>query len=55
MQRTVKDFLAYILGSAGQETAQVRDYSPLPSAFLTDAQEGQSRVGWNKSTPEAEN
>jgi ABC-type phosphate transport system substrate-binding protein len=48
MQRTVKDFLAYILGPAGQEEAKDRDYSPLPAALLADAQEGQSRVGWNK-------
>ncbi|HEY2571093.1 MAG TPA: hypothetical protein VGI27_06450, partial [Solirubrobacteraceae bacterium] len=47
-QRTVKDFLAYILGAAGQEEAKARDYSPLPSAILADAQDGQSRVGWNK-------
>jgi ABC-type phosphate transport system substrate-binding protein len=47
-QRTVKDFLAYILGPAGQEEAKARDYSPLPAALLTDAQEGQSRVGWHK-------
>jgi ABC-type phosphate transport system substrate-binding protein len=48
-QRTVKDFLAYILGPAGQEVAKDRDYSPLPAALLADAQEGQSRIGWNKS------
>ena len=47
-QRTVKDLLAYILGPAGQEEAKRRDYSPLPARFLADAQEGQSRVGWNK-------
>lgn len=48
MQRTVKDYLAYVLGASGQAKAQARDYSPLPAAILADAQEGQSRVGWNK-------
>ncbi|HEY2536138.1 MAG TPA: substrate-binding domain-containing protein [Solirubrobacteraceae bacterium] len=48
MQRTVKDFLAYVLGASGQAKAQARDYSPLPAAVLADAEEGQSRVGWNK-------
>jgi ABC-type phosphate transport system substrate-binding protein len=47
-QRTVKDFLAFVLGSAGQEEVKIWDYSPLPVALLADAQEGQSRVGWNK-------
>lgn len=48
-QRTVKDFLAYALGSAGQEIAEERDYSALPPMLLADAQEGQRRVGWDKS------
>lgn len=53
-QRTVKDYLAYVLGEAGQAEAKSRDYSPLPSALLADAKEGQSRVGWAKgSTPGA--
>lgn len=47
-QRTVKDFLAYVLGSAGQAEAKARDYSPLPSALLADAQEGQGKIGWDK-------
>ncbi len=52
-QRTVKDFLAYTLGSVGQEIAKERDYSPLPPALLADAQEGERRVGWEK-TPGSE-
>lgn len=48
-QRTVKDYLAYVLGEAGQEVVEERDYSKLPSAILADAQEGQSRVGWDKA------
>jgi ABC-type phosphate transport system substrate-binding protein len=48
-QRTVKDFLAYALGSAGQELVQELDYSPLPATLLADAQEGQRRVGWEKT------
>jgi ABC-type phosphate transport system substrate-binding protein len=47
-QRTVKDLLAYILGADGQEEAKNRDYSPLPATLLADAQEGASRVGWDK-------
>lgn len=47
-QRTVKDYLAYVLGPAGQEVIEDRDYSKLPAAILADAQEGQSRVGWHK-------
>lgn len=49
MQRTVKDFLAYVLGPAGQQEAKEGDYSPLPPTILADAQDGQSRVGWNKT------
>jgi ABC-type phosphate transport system substrate-binding protein len=52
-QRTVKDFLNYVLGPAGQEEAKDRDYSPLSLALLADAQEGANRVGWNK-TPGSE-
>jgi len=48
-QRTVKDYLAYVLGAAGQQEAREADYSALPSAILADAQDGQSRVGWNKT------
>jgi hypothetical protein len=47
-QRTVKDFLAYVLGLAGQEQVTERDLSPLPAALLADAREGQLRVGWTK-------
>jgi len=47
-QRTVKDYLAYVLGGAGQEEAEKADFSALPAAFLADAKDGQSRVGWNK-------
>jgi len=47
-QRTVKDFVNYILSSDGQEEAKNRDYSPLPATLLEDAQEGASRVGWDK-------
>jgi ABC-type phosphate transport system substrate-binding protein len=47
-QRTVKDYLAYVLGTAGQEIVESRDYSKLPAAILADAQDGQSRVGWDK-------
>jgi len=47
-QRTVKDFVAYVLGPEGQEEARNLDYSPLPSSLLADAQDGQARVGWNK-------
>jgi ABC-type phosphate transport system substrate-binding protein len=47
-QRTVKDYLAYVLGAAGQENIEQRDYSELSAALLADAQEGQSRVGWDK-------
>ncbi len=47
-QRTTKDFLAYVLGPEGQEEAKNRDSSPLPATLLADAQEGQSRVGWDK-------
>lgn len=50
-QRTVKDFLAYALSSAGQGEAKSKDYSALPAGILADAQEGQSRVGWNKTVP----
>jgi ABC-type phosphate transport system substrate-binding protein len=50
-QRTAKDYLAYVLGSAGQEQAKRLDYSPLPSALLTDAEDGQSRIGWSKTVP----
>jgi ABC-type phosphate transport system substrate-binding protein len=52
-QRTVKDFLAYTLGPVGQEIAKERDYSPLTPTLLADAQEGQRRVGWEK-TPGSE-
>lgn len=48
-QRTAKDFLAYVLGPAGQQEAEEQDYSKLPAAVLADAQEGESRVGWNKT------
>jgi ABC-type phosphate transport system substrate-binding protein len=48
-QRTVKDYLAYALGSAGQAEAKAADYSPLPPALLADAKDGQSRVGWSKT------
>ncbi|HEU0250253.1 MAG TPA: substrate-binding domain-containing protein, partial [Solirubrobacteraceae bacterium] len=48
-QRTVKDYLAYALGAAGQEVLEDRDYSALPAAVLADAQEGQSRIGWQKT------
>jgi ABC-type phosphate transport system substrate-binding protein len=48
-QRTVKDFLAYVLGPVGQMEAKEQDYSSLPAAFLADATDGQSRVGWNKT------
>jgi ABC-type phosphate transport system substrate-binding protein len=48
-QRTVKDYLGYVLGSAGQAEGEAADYSKLPSALLADAQEGQSRIGWNKT------
>ncbi|HEX3693191.1 MAG TPA: substrate-binding domain-containing protein [Solirubrobacteraceae bacterium] len=48
MQRTVKDYLAFVLGTEGQEEAENRDYSKLPSGLLADAQDGQSRVGWKK-------
>jgi ABC-type phosphate transport system substrate-binding protein len=47
-QRTVKDFLAYVLSTDGQNEAKESDYSPLTAPFLADAQDGQSRVGWNK-------
>ncbi len=48
-QRTVKDYLAYVLGPEGQLEAKVSDYSPLSAAILADAKDGQSRVGWNKT------
>jgi len=47
-QRTVRDYLGYVLGTAGQENLESRDYSKLPSALLADGQDGQSRVGWKK-------
>jgi ABC-type phosphate transport system substrate-binding protein len=47
-QRTVKDYLAYVLSPAGQNEAANEDYSRLPASLLADAQDGQSRVGWNK-------
>jgi ABC-type phosphate transport system substrate-binding protein len=47
-QRTVKDYLAYVLGEAGQQEAEKADFSALPAAVLADAKDGQSRVGWNK-------
>jgi ABC-type phosphate transport system substrate-binding protein len=47
-QRTVKDYLAYVLGAAGQQNIEQGDYSKLSAALLADAQEGQSRVGWDK-------
>lgn len=53
-QRTVKDYLAYALGAAGQQVVEQRDYSALPAAILADAQEGQSRVGWQKTSGSAE-
>ncbi|HEY2141978.1 MAG TPA: substrate-binding domain-containing protein [Solirubrobacteraceae bacterium] len=48
-QRTVKDYLAYVVGAPGQAEAKAGDYSPLPAKILADAQDGQSRVGWNKT------
>lgn len=48
-QRTTKDYLAYVLGAAGQAEAKAGDYSPLPASILSDAKDGQSRVGWNKA------
>lgn len=50
MQRTARDFLAYVLSTDGQQEAKARDYSPLPSTLLADAQEGQSKVGWAKGS-----
>ncbi|HTA15852.1 MAG TPA: hypothetical protein VK781_13435 [Solirubrobacteraceae bacterium] len=47
-QRTVKDYLAYTLGEQGQQKVREEDFSPLPAAFLADAKDGQSRVGWSK-------
>lgn len=48
-QRTVKDYLAYVLGAAGQAEAKADDYSALPAKILADARDGQSRIGWNKT------
>jgi ABC-type phosphate transport system substrate-binding protein len=47
-QRTVKDFLGFVLGQPGQEEAEALDYSPLTPALLADAQEGLGHVGWDK-------
>jgi ABC-type phosphate transport system substrate-binding protein len=47
-QRTIKDYLGYVLGAAGQQEAEEEDYSRLPQSLLADAQEGQSNIGWNK-------
>ncbi|MGC2402047.1 MAG: substrate-binding domain-containing protein [Acidobacteriaceae bacterium] len=47
-QRTIKDYLAYVLGEAGQREAEREDFSALPAALLADARDGQSRVGWDK-------
>jgi ABC-type phosphate transport system substrate-binding protein len=46
-QRTVRDYLEYILSAAGQADAQGEDYSALPSGILSTANAGADRVCWN--------
>jgi ABC-type phosphate transport system substrate-binding protein len=46
-QRTVRDYLEYILSEDGQAAAQGEDYSALPSGILTTANDGADRVCWN--------
>ncbi len=48
-QRTVEDYLGYVVGAPGQAEAKANDYSALPAKILADARDGQSRVGWNKT------
>jgi len=47
-QRTVKDYLGYVLGTDGQAALATSDYSPLPADILKLAKKGQKQVGWNK-------
>jgi ABC-type phosphate transport system substrate-binding protein len=46
-QRTVRDYLDYILSPAGQGDAELEDYSVLPTDVLETAGEGAARVCWD--------
>jgi ABC-type phosphate transport system substrate-binding protein len=46
-QRTVRDYLDYVLSPAGQGDAELEDYSVLPSDVLQTAGEGAARVCWD--------
>jgi ABC-type phosphate transport system substrate-binding protein len=46
-QRTVRDYLEYILGETGQADALGQDYSILPTGVLGTASSGADRVCWN--------
>jgi hypothetical protein len=47
--RTVKDYLTSVVSTAGQFDLPEFDYAALPNTIVTDAENGVTAIGWDKS------